>query len=121
MGSHIGRMDDLGIKAGCKERALSGSEVDEAEPFDKVKGWLEFQSTRGGPELFKVTLCGSQALKKDVFGHLGFGDHLVVDGLIFDRSFKAFGGLETLVETFAEFVLMLNVTINLRDWTIKVN
>ena len=42
---HVGRMDDPGIKAGCKKKglnimALSGSEVDEAEPFDSVMEWL---------------------------------------------------------------------------------
>ena len=47
---YIGRMDDLGIKAGCKNRvghhSFIRSEVDEAEPFDNVMEWLELLDFR---------------------------------------------------------------------------
>ena len=44
----ISRMDDPGIKAGCKKRGhiLSGSEFDEAKPFDNVMEWLELLDFR---------------------------------------------------------------------------
>ena len=47
---HVGRIDDLGLKQDAKKElniiALSGSEVDEAEPFDKVMEWLELLNFR---------------------------------------------------------------------------
>ena len=46
---------------------------------------------------------------------------MVADGLIFDIPVKAFGGLETLVETFPESDVASNITINPRDRTIEVN
>ena len=46
---------------------------------------------------------------------------MLADGLIFDIPVKAFGGLETLVETFPESDVTSNVTINPRDRTTEVN
>ena len=46
---------------------------------------------------------------------------MVADGHIFDIPVKAFGGLETLVETFAKSDVVSNITINPRDCTIEVN
>ena len=91
---YIGRMDDLGIKAGCKNRvghhSFIRSEVDEAEPFDNVMEWLELLDfrVRTMNQNFFESLCGSQVLKKDLFGRSNLGDHLVVDGLIFDIHLK---------------------------------
>ena len=49
---------------------------------------------------------------KPLFGCSDLGDHLVVDGLIFDIPVKAFGGFKTLVEAIAESDVVSNVTIN---------
>ena len=70
--------------------ASSGSEVDEAEPFDNVMEWLELLDFRVCTmnQNFFESLCGSQVLKKDLFGRSNLGDHLVVDGLIFDIHLK---------------------------------
>ena len=66
--------------------ALSGSEVDKAEPFDNALEWLDLLDFRVCmmDQNFCVTSCGSQVLKKDLFGLSELGDHLVADDLIFD-------------------------------------
>ena len=84
-------------------------------------GITEFQRMHDGPELFRVTSCGSQVLKKDLFGRSDLGNNLIADGFIFVIPIKAFGGFETLVKTFTESDVMLNVTINPGNGTIKVS
>ena len=84
--------------------ALSGSEVDKAEPFDNASEWLDLLD-------FRVRMMDQNFFESHrVFGLSELGDHLVADGLIFDIPVKAFGGLETLVETFAKSDVMSNIS-----------
>ena len=66
-------------------------------------------------------MCGSQVLKKDLFGHSDLGNNFIADGFIFVIPIKAFGGLETLVKTFMESDVVSNVTINPGNGMIKVS